>query len=467
MTDSSKEVSELGWEQTLRAIISETEAAELELGLHSNDAGGRKETGSFYTPPDVADHVWDQFFRVHQISGAEDLRAFIDQTHLVEPSAGSGIFVFTFLRKALQIGLRTEELQAISYSIVDLNFAALRFVRQQITRLESDLTLKLDAFKLAQADFLEWIQTQSFTRVAFVGNPPFVTNPKGSRWRNVFADFLAAMLDVTVEEKAVGLILPMSICFSRDYHQLRQKIFEANNGISAASYDNIPDCLFKSGKPESDNSNKANSQRCTVLMLGGTDVRRREATALMRWSVRERAQVLGTAPRFESFGEYNFDGQIPRPSCGGLMKYLQRAQGVRQLGDFLARSADPTFNVAAVARNFIGIREPAKRDAASIPISGRSEDDAMIALQILASPLFYEYWRSLGDGFHVTRELVNKFPVADGVYRLCAERVSATRRLWSRREIFAREKLNCGKRVRSYYFPSDFNYLAAELNSFA
>jgi hypothetical protein len=467
MMDSSKEVSGSDWEQTLRSVIRETEAAELELGLHSNDAGGRKETGSFYTPADVADHVWDQFFRIHQISGAEDLRAFINQTHLVEPSAGSGIFVFTLLRKALQIGLRTEELQAINYSIVDLNFAALRFVRQQIGRLESDLELKLEGFRLAQVDFLGWIQTQSFTRVAFVGNPPFVTNPKGSRWRNVFADFVDAMLDATAEEKTVGLILPMSICFSRDYHQLRQKIFEANNGISAASYDNIPDCLFKSGKPESNNSNKANSQRCTVLMLGGTDACRREATPLIRWSVRERAQMLGTPPRFESFGHYMFDSQIPRPSCSGLMKYLERSNGSRALGDFLDASVDPTFNVAAVARNFIGIREPARRDAASIPISGRTEADTMVALQILASPLFYEYWRSLGDGFHVTRELINKFPVADRVYRVCVARVAETLALWSRRESFVREKLNSGKRVRSYYFPSNFNYLAAELNALA
>jgi hypothetical protein len=467
MTDSSKEVFGSGWEQTLRSIISETEAAELDLSIHSNDAGGRKETGSFYTPVDVADHVWDQFFRVHQISNADALRTFIDQTDLIEPSAGSGIFVFTFLRKVLQFGLRVEELQAINYSIVDLNLAALRFVRQQIAKLETELSIRLDGFRLAQADFLEWIPAQSFARVAFVGNPPFVTNQRGSRWRNAFADFLEAMLDFAAQEKTVGLILPMSICFSRDYHQLRQRMFDACTGISAASYDNIPDCLFKSGKPESDNSNKANSQRCTILVLGGTDILRREATSLTRWSVRERAQVLGTPPRFDSFGDYNFDNQIPRPSCGGLMKYLERADGSRRLGDFLAASAGPTFNVAAVARNFIGIREPAMRDAASIPISCHTEDDAMIVLQILASPLFYEYWRSLGDGFHVTRELINKFPVADRVYRVCAARVSETLGLWLRRESFAREKLNSGKRVRSYYFPSNFNYLAAELNALA
>lgn len=465
MTDSSSAGFELGWEQTLDRIIAETEAAELELSLHSTDAGARKETGSFYTPADVADHVWEQFFRVQGISKTDELRAFIDRTQLVEPSAGSGIFVFTFVRKALQKGLRPEELSAISYSIVDLNLNALRFVHQQLSEIEESVGTSLAGFHLIQDNFLSWLSNKSFTRVAFVGNPPFVTNAKGSRWRNLFADFVDGMLEAPAESKAIGLILPMSVCFSRDYEQLRQRIFAAEIGLSAASYDNIPDCLFKSGKPESGNSNKANSQRCTVLMLGGSDQSRREATPLIRWSARDREKVLATIPPFEPFPDYDFDGQIPRPSCRGIMDYLRQAQNGCKLADLLARSSEPEFNVGAVARNFIGIRDGASGDPSSIPISGAGPDNTMVLLQVLASPVFYEYWRSLGDGFHITLDLVTRFPVSDRLYTACMRHIESARAVWAKRDAYAREKLNSGKVVRSYDFRTEFNYLAAELNS--
>jgi hypothetical protein len=464
MTDSSNAGSGSDWEQTLDLIIAQTEAAELDLSLHSNDVGGRKQAGAFYTPADVADHAWEQFFRIHRICSADDLRAFIDHTHFVEPSAGSGIFIFAFLRKVLQRGLHPQELQAISFSVVDLSLSALRFVHRQIGTIQESLGITLDRFHLHQENFLTWLPQQPFSSIAFVGNPPYVANPKGSRWRNLFADFLQHMLDVPAEHRSVGLILPMSVCFSRDFEELRKLIYDSGLGISSANYDNIPDCLFKSGKPESSNSNKANSQRCTILMLGGGDPNRRDATALMRWSVRERAQLLGAVPRFEPFSTYDFDEQIPRPSCHGIMRYLETARTGQRLGDMLVRSQQAEFSVGAVARNFIGIRETSNTDSSVIPICGRTRDESMVLLQILASPVFYEFWRTLGDGFHVTRDLIRKFPLSESLQRSCIRNVSKAREAWSRRESFAREKLNSGKIVRSYDFRTEFNYLAAELN---
>ncbi|MGE4430181.1 MAG: hypothetical protein AB7E05_05485 [Sphingobium sp.] len=140
----------------------------------------------------------------------------------------------------------------------------------------------------AQSDFLEWVSMNAFTDVVFAGNPPFVANPRGARWRNLYADFVEAMLSYR-GVKGISLILPLSICFSRDYSDLRATIRAAGMGISASSYDNIPDCLFKSGKPDSTNTNRANSQRCTILNLGGPAPLLREASPLLRWSTADRA----------------------------------------------------------------------------------------------------------------------------------------------------------------------------------
>ena len=66
---------------------------------------------------------------------------------------------------------------------------------------------------------------------------------------------------------AMSLILPLSICFSKDYATLRSRIFSMGLGLSVSNYDNIPDCLFKFGKPESSNMNPVTKQKTSVILF--------------------------------------------------------------------------------------------------------------------------------------------------------------------------------------------------------
>lgn len=343
-------------------------------------------------------------------------------------------------------------------SVIDLNLAALRFVNAKIAEIEAALGLDLSGIVLVQRDFLDWVNETSFDRVCFIGNPPFVSNPSSSRWRNLFASFLEAMLDYPARDKAIGLILPLSICFSRDYKPLRRRLNSCGLGIQVSSYDNIPDCLFQAGKPESGNSNKANSQRCTILMLGGDPALRRSAS-LRRWPRADRATVLTTAPDYRDYKSYVHDDQIPRPSCDGLLQYLMPSEGSRPLGTFLSKTSMPCFALASVARNFIGIREVMEPCPSSMAIATRDTADSMVLLQILASPLFFEYWRSVGDGFHVTKDIVDRFPVRESILALCRARVAEAEAAWGSRADYRKDKLNSGKVVRSYDFREAFSWL--------
>lgn len=445
----SSEASASDWERTLDRIITDTEAAELAL---ASDGGERKESGSYYTPADVASHFWDLFLRHHAIENAAELRDFIAQTDFVEPSAGSGIFVFSFIRKALALGLSPQEIAAVRFHVIDINLAALSFFKGKLRELEAALGICFEGIGCDQIDFLAWASAARLGNVAFVGNPPFVGNHRGSRWRNLFADFLEAMMSFASNEKAVSLILPVSICFSRDYIGLRRMIDASGLGVSASSYDNIPDCLFKSGKPESTNTNRANSQRCTILNLGGRDSARREAAPMRRWAARDRVRVLGTVPAFRDFGHTDFLGQFPRPESERIMAYLAEATRAPPLGTMLSRTARPAFAIGGVARNFIGIRDFVEGASGSIPIRPASESDMLILVQIFASGLFFDYWRTLGDGFHVTNELIERFPITPDLRRVCEHNLPIAHRAWVDRGIYAKEKLNAGKVIRSYDF---------------
>ncbi|MCC5965316.1 MAG: hypothetical protein JJU24_04195 [Natronohydrobacter sp.] len=439
-----------------RAILA-AEAAELELSRHggSDPSQQRKASGSYYTPSDVAGHFWDLFFRLHRIRDLRSLLAFVATSDLVEPSAGSGMFVFSFLRKAAQLGATPESLAGVRFHVVDINLAALRFFSERLRDIEGAAGVRFDGIGLAQSDFLSWAKTSTTTNVVFAGNPPFVTNPRGSRWKNLYADFLEAMLAYE-GLKGLSLILPLSICFSRDYSDLRVLIQSAGMGISASSYDNIPDCLFKAGKPDSTNTNRANSQRCTILNLGGPDASLREASPLQRWPAAERASVLSSTPVFSAFSDRDASGQIPRPASETLVDYMRGTAGARPLRAFLSNTGRVAFAVGGVARNYIGIRDHNVATPGSIPIKVASDDASALVLQILSSKLFFDYWQTYGDGFHVTVNLIERFPVTSALEEVCMRNRDRARIVWADRAAYAKEKLNSGRVVRSYDFRAAF-----------
>lgn len=447
----SRHAGSSDWTQVIDQAIIAAEAAELELSRQGSHAPAeqRKASGSYYTPSDVAGHFWDLFFRHHRISDLASLLAFTSSNDLVEPSSGSGMFVFSFLRKAASLGATPDSLASLRFHVIDINLSALRFFAEQMRQIEAAVGVRFACVGPSQNDFLQWTTTTRVENAVFVGNPPFIANPRGHSWRNLYADFVAAMLQYG-SVKGVSLILPLSVCFSRDYAGLRDMIRDARMGISASSYDNIPDCLFKAGKPDSTNTNRANSQRCTILNLGGPDPNVREASALLSWSARERGAVLSRVPAFRPIQDGDQTGQLPRPASDALSSYMESAKGARPLRAMLSKIGRPVFAVGGVARNYIGIRDIDTPGPGIIPIKAASEEERGILLQILSSALFYDYWRTYGDGFHVTVDLIERFPVSQKLREQCARNLVYARQVWVDRAAYAKEKLNSGRIVRSY-----------------
>ncbi len=440
------------WPTALDTVLESLEDAEMVL---SSEGIGRKSSGSYYTPADVAGHFWRLFWRHHQVNDKVSALAFIEHMNFVEPSVGAGMFFFSLLRSLADFGLGPVEASRVKFEAVDLNRSALDYVNGQINELERKFEVQFHYVKLEQADFLKWGPSRTFVNAAFVGNPPFVTNGRGSRWKNLYANFVDTML-TNGNGAGIGLILPVSVCFSRDYADLRNMIRDSGLPLSASSYDNMPDYLFKAGKPESGNTNKANSQRCTILNLGGPRNGVAESSALLRWSSSERKVFMSSTPQFHDCSGYDLGRQIPRPVDQNLTRYLEEASGNRTVREFMSRIGRGAFAVGAVARNFIGIREYEGRASGVIPVRTNERDSSLILLQILASNLFYKYWRSFGDGFHVTNDLIDRFPISNDFLRTCEQNLDNAAKAWSGREAFAKTKLNSGKTIKSYDFSKAF-----------
>lgn len=270
----------------------------------------------------------------------------------------------------------------------------------------------------------EWTD-HSFDLV--VGNPPYRRLTEGERrhWSkqgyrsaesgDLFALFLEVMQALIRRPGQAGaLVVPMSIAFSRGMASIRQVLLEPDRqSISFAHFDNIPDALFPAGKPENTNTNKANSQRATVVTLlpqaGPRSVR---SSGLLRWRTSHRAQIWSRVHCSDVTGLASAADGVPKPGSEAEVRFLEvaRRSGV-PLGRLMSSTGHHELHVGATARYFIAATAEPQKKGGAIVFSFASRDVRDLAMAALNSNVFYWYWRVFGDGFHVTKSMVESFPL--------------------------------------------------------
>jgi hypothetical protein len=439
--------------------MKQCENAEQQLSYLSDCSSEivRKKAGSYYTPSDATDFFWREFFEHNRVSGKRECEQFWREHHFIEPAVGAGILVFGLLKRAVATGLPFEALSDLELSIIDVNERALHFVEEQFAWLGDRWNISFPRLRLVCADYRDCLLPVS-PRVPIVfGNPPFVKNPAGSRWKNLFADFVERSLSLSGSNGKLHFILPLSIAFSRDYSALRNSMMESDKSIVLSNFDNIPDCLFPSGKPNSENTNKANSQRITILTVFPSRERRVASTKLHRWSKKDRGALLSSRPKYFDLSSIFLRDQIPRPENEAVLAYLERNTSGLRLGQLLTHGGAWQLHVASVARNFIGIRE----DGASAvhTLGCASERDFLTVLGIISSDLFLAYWRTIGDGFHVTKSNLMNFPIEDHIKEQIEGQSTQLRVMWGQRSAFAKYKKHPNGVSVSY----DFGVVAPRL----
>jgi hypothetical protein len=447
-------------QEVLRSAVSSalhaSEQAEMELsylGQEFSEGGEdqRLSTGSYYTPADATKFFWDKFFAQSREERGVDLDEWITRTHFIEPAVGSGALFFGLLLKLCDLGVSEHVLSKIRVDLCDINSAALKFLRDQIEQIEKTVEFEFPNVKMIQSDFLHWKPNLEDGRVPFVfANPPFVKNSPGSRWKNSFADFSEKALNLTHPRGFVAFIVPLSLCFSRDYSALRHQIRKDGRAFAFSNFDNIPDTLFKSGKPKSSNSNKANSQRCTVFTGVPSERPSLRATRLLRWQAGERDTLLSSQPELIDISGYAHDDQFPRPVGQDQVRSYGCALRLGTLRDLVAPSGQHQVAVSAVARNFVGIRDACS--AGTNLFSFVTDQDRLRFLGAISTDQFLDHWLMLGDGFHVTRDNVLSFPMAPALAEIVERKLEYIAKAWANRASYRSEKLNSGKIVTSYNF---------------
>jgi len=291
-----------------------------------------------------------------------------------------------------------------------------------------------------------------------IGNPPYVDYSKVQHDYSVqdYSTIYCGNLYAFVTERSlklvgsggkIGLIVMLNLTFAEGFSSLRGYLHDHVSRIWLSSYDNIPDGLFAgSAKTESANTNKVVSQRVCIVIcsVGNAEIPLLFSTNFMRWNRDFRPYVFFT----KSFGHYS----MPQTSSWLAFGSEIATQIFERIGSqkttietLLSKYGTEFLQLGATPRYFISaVPEQLNRSGlVELRFKGRSE--RQIAEVILNSSLFYWYWRISGDGFHLTRTIINNFPLPQSLSSDTLLTTNLTARLVSVREGCRTSKLNKGR----------------------
>ncbi len=256
-----------------------------------------------------------------------------------------------------------------------------------------------------------------------IGNPPYVsirkidyTSSLEERLKlpDLYGYVLIRTLDLSSDNGRNGMIIPLSITFSRDFSLLRESLYI--EGISwFSSFDNIPASIFAGV-----------SQRCTIWI--GCKCKSIEracfSSPMYRWRSITRSCLIDRINYVKIAWENNKVLGIPKIHDTVLSKVLDvidvRTHKPSQRVFALPKETSLSLYFSPSARNFISVfkSEPPCLDAHTLEIVSSSsvqkvnlhrKTNINSALVVLSGEIFFWYWLVRGDGFHLTTGDVSNF----------------------------------------------------------
>lgn len=358
-------------------------------------------------------------------------------------------------------------------------------LRQRLTALESELNQHLSAAygvrSTDQVRLNSWVKSHEpfhwfveFFGImqkggfdAVVGNPPYVASSKIDylspaqkllRFPDIYAHVMLRSLKLAASNGRCGMIVPLSLTFSEDFHGLRQSL-EIHGSRWFSSYDNIPAAVF-SGV----------SQRCTIWISGdGKDGA--HSTPMYRWRSAARSHLVDSLTYTPVRAAAKSTRGIPKVGSANALSVLNSITepAAKKQREILAtgRMGGARIGFSQAARNFVSVfrEDPPCLDAASLkPVAASkigdlkfaNEDAAFAALAALLGESYFHYWLVQGDGFDVTGWVLKDF--LGCLNHLGASEFSALvdlgKLLHARRHEALAFKKNAGKFVGNYNYRS-------------
>ena len=255
-----------------------------------------------------------------------------------------------------------------------------------------------------------------------IGNPPYVEYSKVRRdysirryktesCGNLYAYVIERCFSIFKHNGRMGMIVPLSLTFSRDFTTLRSMLLDAKGLLQISSYDNIPDRLF-TGAKESENTSKANQQRITIFTLHySKSTPYIQTTPILRWKASERWRLLCELPLAEATNLCS-PQSFPKIGTSKMKTFLQRWEASPQrLSALLTKYSSYSLVIPKTAGYYIAAYPTEMDRTKQMTLYFNDKRSQDIAFVTINSNVFFWFWRVFGDGFDVTTGVVGKCPI--------------------------------------------------------
>ena len=391
----------------------------------------KKNSGQYYTPPDVCDFMAELFFEKYNHSQI-----------VTDPCCGCGNLILGLIKRGLIL--------PDDILIMDIDPIALEIAKTLIA-----LRLRPDSPKVAYeqiqarcVDFLSDKVTLNSTN-AVIMNPPYVANYRDKE--NAYSLFLKKALDAGSQVSVV----PQSFVGGSTFSSLREEISTRSRG-DAYVFDNVPSGLFHKRKFGIFNSNTSNSVRACIIQTVKEDNPEKcgiRVGPMLRWKSEERPSLFRVArqslPQTYQSGAQAW-AKIPR-NIESTWLYMVGAP--RIVEDLIDQNGKYKIYVPTTPRYYTSasVRE-LKRGQQHI-LSFKREEDRDIIYLLLNSSWAYIWWRVFDGEITFTKKLLLKMTVPDTNTKW--DLVQRSRELQRTQERYMTIKKNAGKYNENIKFSED------------
>jgi len=258
---------------------------------------------------------------------------------------------------------------------------------------------------------------------AVIGNPPYDVIKEDSFFKlqtasgtgNLFAHFISSSIEHIAFNGALSLVVPLSFTCGETYEKIRCLIYKNFGLLFAGHYSIRPTKLFPHVE-----------QRITLFraLKRGHQVCQVYSTRLHRWRSGQESKVLGGA-QFGLVGILN-SGLIPKVAGDiGAGIYTKIKNKPYTINTWLSDKSDEstTVNYHAVARywikayNFMPFfqRKQNEPDISTTMklLTLKNKSTALRFLTVINSSLFYYWWMTQSDEFHILMTEILEFGVPE------------------------------------------------------